>query len=66
MAANEDRSGEDLSEEASPHRLEEFRGRGQVAQSRELAGLMALMAAAATTYALSPKMGSQIADFMRE
>lgn len=27
---------------------------------------MALMAAAATTYALSPKMGSQIADFMRE
>jgi flagellar biosynthetic protein FlhB len=66
VAENEDRSSEDLGEEISQHRLEEFRERGQVAQSRELTGLMALMAAAATTYALSPKMGAQLADFMQE
>ncbi len=66
MAENEDRSSEDLGDEISQHRLEEFRQRGQVAQSRELTALMALIAAAATTYALSPKMGAQLSDFMQE
>jgi flagellar biosynthetic protein FlhB len=66
VAENEDRSSEDLGEEISQHRLEEFRERGQVAQSRELTALLALMAVAATTYALSPKMGAQMSDFMQE
>ena len=40
MAENqEDRSREDLTEEASPYRIEEFRRKGMVAQSREVTGL---------------------------
>lgn len=66
MAENEDRSTEDLTEEASPHRLEDFRQRGQAAQSREVTALLALMAAAAMTYVLTPSMGAQMAEFMRE
>jgi flagellar biosynthetic protein FlhB len=66
VAENEDRSSEDLGDEISQHRLEEFRQRGQVAQSRELTALMALMAAAATTYAFSPRMGAQLLEFMQE
>jgi flagellar biosynthetic protein FlhB len=66
VAENEERSSEDLGEEISQHRLEEFRSRGQVAQSRELTALMALMAAAATSYVLSPKMGNQLAEFMQQ
>jgi flagellar biosynthetic protein FlhB len=66
VAENEDRSSEDLGDEISQHRAEEFRQRGQVAQSRELTGLLALMAAAATTYAMSPKMGAQLSEFMQE
>jgi len=63
---NEDRSRDDLTEEASPHRMEEMRNKGQVAQSREVTGLIALLATAVTAYALSPRMGVEIADFMRE
>lgn len=63
---NEDRSRDDLTEEASPHRLEEMRNKGQVAQSREVTGLIALIAAAVTTYTLSPRMGEEMASFMRE
>jgi flagellar biosynthetic protein FlhB len=63
---NEDRSREDLTEEASPYRLEEMRRKGQVAQSREVTGLLALLAAAVTAYALSPRMGADMAEFMRE
>ncbi|MGK5081704.1 flagellar biosynthesis protein FlhB [Bdellovibrionota bacterium FG-1] len=62
----EDRSRDDLSEDASPYRLEEMRRKGQVSQSRELTGLIALMAAAAVTYVMSPKMGADLAEFMRE
>jgi flagellar biosynthetic protein FlhB len=63
---NEDRSRDDLTEEASPHRIEEMRRKGQVAQSRELTGLIALFAAAVTAYVLSPKMGTEMAEFMRD
>ncbi len=67
MAENqEDRSRDDLTEEASPYRIEEFRRKGQVAQSRELTGLVALLAAGVATYALTPKMGAEISDFMRD
>jgi len=62
----EDRSREDLTEEASPHRVEEYRRKGMVAQSKELTSLAALLATAVTTYTLSPHIGAQISDFMRE
>lgn len=40
---NQERSTEDLSDEASPYRLEEMRGQGKVAQSRELTAVVALL-----------------------
>lgn len=63
---DQDRASEDLTEEASPYRVEEFRRRGQVAQSREVSSLAALLAAAVAAYALSPKMGADVADYMRD
>jgi flagellar biosynthetic protein FlhB len=67
MAENQEgRSSEDLSEEISPYRLEEYRRKGMVAQSREVTALLALLAAGATAYTLSPKMGEQIGNFMQE
>ncbi len=62
----ENRSREDLTEEASPHRIEEFRRKGQVPQSREISSLAALIAAGAVLYAAGPSMGAQLFDFMRE
>jgi len=62
----EERSKEDLTEEASPYRLEEYRKKGMVAQSREISGLAALLAAGMMTYALAPQMHAQMTDFMRE
>jgi uncharacterized phiE125 gp8 family phage protein len=48
MAENqEDRSTEDLLDEASQARIDEMREKGQVSQSRELVGLLSLLAAAA-------------------
>ncbi len=67
MAENqEDRSREDLTEEASPHRIEEYRDKGSVAQSREVAGLAVLIAACVTAYTMSPHFGEQLGDFMKE
>ncbi len=68
MAENqqEDRSTEDLSEEASQHRIDEMREKGQVVQSKELTSLLALLATSAMVYAMSPKMGAQLAEYMRE
>lgn len=66
MAENEDRSSEDLGEEISQYRLEEAKRKGQVAQSRELTGMAALLAAGATLYALAPGMTQEISEFMRE
>lgn len=67
MADNQqDRNSEDLSEEASPYRVEEFRSKGQVAQSREVTGLFVLLCAGATVYGLSPSMGVHFTEFMRE
>lgn len=62
----ENRSREDLTEEASPHRIEEFRQKGMVPQSRELSSLAALMAAGAVLYAAGPSMGAKLFEFMRE
>ena len=63
---NEDRSSEDLTEEASPHRLEEYRQKGMVAQSRELTALIALVAAACTVYVMGPGIGVDVMGLMRE
>ena len=37
-----------------------------MAQSEEITWLLALLAAAVTAYALSPRMGAEMAEFMRE
>jgi flagellar biosynthetic protein FlhB len=66
VAEQEDRSTEDLSDEISQHRLEEYRRKGMVSQSREVTGLVALLAAGVATYSMSPKMGVDIAEYMRE
>ncbi|MBS1960984.1 MAG: flagellar biosynthesis protein FlhB [Bdellovibrionales bacterium] len=67
MAENqEDRSTEDLLDEASQARIDEMREKGQVAQSRELVGLLSLLAAAATLWMFAPKIGLDIAEYMRE
>ncbi|OFZ78275.1 MAG: flagellar biosynthesis protein FlhB [Bdellovibrionales bacterium RIFOXYD1_FULL_53_11] len=66
MAEQEDRSRDDLTEEVSQFRLEEFRRRGQVAQSKELAGLLAMVGAGVALAALAPSMGDQIASYMSE
>ncbi len=62
----EDTSREDLTEDASPHRLEEYRRKGMVSQSREVSALAALLAATVTTYVCAPRMGSKLVEFMRE
>ena len=67
MAEQQDeRSREDLSEEASPYRLEEYRKQGRVAQSRELTGMLALLACGVALYAAAPAMGEHLAEFMKE
>ena len=62
----EERSREDLTEEASPQRLEEFRSKGMVPQSREIVGLAVLKATCVTAYSMSGQFAQQLADFMRE
>lgn len=67
MAENQsERSREDLTEEASPYRIEEYRRRGVVAQSKEISALAAFCAAAVTTYVMAPRIGVQMAEFMKE
>ena len=66
MAEENDRSADDLTEEASPYRLEEMRRKGQVAQSRELSSIVALLAAGVATYMVAPKIGVDISEYMRE
>lgn len=66
MAENEDRSSEDLGEEISQYRLEDARNKGQVAQSKEATGMLGLLAAGGTLYALAPDMGRELSEFMKE
>jgi flagellar biosynthetic protein FlhB len=63
---NEDRSPEDLSDEASPYRLEEFRKKGQVSQSKELVALGVAMACGLALFSMAPTIGNQISNFMKE
>ena len=62
----EDRSTEDLSEEASPIRLEEFRKKGQVAQSKELASLAIVVATGMAVFAMAPSIAEQLVKFMKD
>ena len=67
MAENEnDQDREDLSDEPSQYRLEEFRKQGRVSQSRELNGMMALLAAGVAAYMMSAGTGAHLVEFMRE
>ena len=63
---NEDRNTEDLSEEASPHRLEEQRKKGHVAQSKELVALFVAVASGLTLFALAPTFADELIRFMKE
>jgi flagellar biosynthetic protein FlhB len=67
MAENdEDRDTDDLSDEASPYRLEEFRKKGQVAQSKELVALFIAAACGLTLFAMAPGFADEIIKFMKE
>ncbi len=63
---NEDRDLEDLSEDASPYRLEEFRRKGQVSQSKELVALGVALACGMTLFAMAPKMAEELISFMKD
>ncbi|MBN23230.1 MAG: flagellar biosynthesis protein FlhB [Bdellovibrionaceae bacterium] len=64
MAENQDeRSREDLSDEPSQLRIEEMRKKGQVSQSKELTGLVGLLATGGAIYFLIPKMGEKLFSY---
>lgn len=62
----EDRSTEDLLEEPSQTRIDDLREKGQVPQSREASGLLALVACAATLYMFAPSIGKDLIEYMRD
>jgi len=62
----EERSTEDLTDEISTYRLEEYRRRGMVAQSRELTGLAVLLASGAALWGWGPSLARELMDFMQE
>ncbi|MBU6154010.1 MAG: flagellar biosynthesis protein FlhB, partial [Bdellovibrionales bacterium] len=49
-----------------PYRLEEYRRKGQVAQSREVVALAVAMACGMVLFANAPGMAKEIVEFMRE
>ena len=63
---NEDRNPDDLSEEASPYRLEEFRKKGQVSQSKELVALFVAVACGMVMFSFAPMLAKDLGDFMKE
>ena len=67
MAENqEDRSTDDLTEDASPYRVEEYRRKGIVSQSKELSNLVGLVAVFSALYFYAPSILTQLLEFMRE
>ena len=62
---NEDRNLEDLSEQASPYRLEEYRKKGQVAQSKELVALSVALASGMVLFAMAPSIAKEVTDHHR-
>ncbi len=65
MAENQDRSRDELTEEASPYRVEEFRRRGIVSQSREVTSLFVLGSTAMVLFMYAETMGAEISEFMQ-
>jgi flagellar biosynthetic protein FlhB len=63
---NEDRNPDDLSEEASPYRLEENRKKGQVGQSKEIVALAVAVATGLTVFAMAPAISEELLRFMKE
>ncbi len=67
MAENdEDRNPEDLSEDASPYRLEDFRRKGQVSQSKELVALFVAVASGMVLFSFAPMLAETLSKFMHE
>jgi flagellar biosynthetic protein FlhB len=66
VADQGDRSSEDLTDEVSSYRLEEFREKGQVSQSRELTGLVVLLATGMTALSLGGDFAEKMVLYMRE
>jgi flagellar biosynthetic protein FlhB len=67
MAENsEDRDPDDLSEEASPYKLEEYRKKGQVGQSKELVALFVAVASGLAFFAMAPGFADELIKFMKE
>lgn len=64
MADQDSGDRDDLSEEASPYKLQEMREKGRVAQSREISGLLSLMGAGVTLYFMGSNMGSELSQYM--
>jgi len=62
---DESRDRDDLSEEASPYKIEEFRRKGKVAQSKELTGIIALMASGVALYATVIYAGEDLVLFVK-
>jgi flagellar biosynthetic protein FlhB len=62
----EDRNREDLSDEPSQYKIDEFRRKGMVAQSRELSALLATAAVAVALIAFAPRFGAEMIEFMKE
>lgn len=59
-------SREDLTEEASPYRLEEFRRKGFVSQSKELTSLIVLIGVATTGYIMSSSFSKALINFIHD
>lgn|GEM_PF-5412192 len=62
----QDRSKDDLTEEASNERLRHMRQSGLVVQSYELSSVFVLLTTVLTAYLVIFRMGSELIDFMKE
>lgn len=61
-----DRSTEDLSDEPSAYKLQELRGQGKVFQSREVTGVLVLLATFVALMAIIQTVGDQYIDYLRD
>ncbi len=66
MADYEERSMEDLTEEPSQHRLDEMRGKGQVAMSKELTSAAVFVGCLFIIFGSAQAFSLQVQDFMKE
>ena len=66
MAEYEERSLEDLTEEPSPHRIEEMRQKGQVAQSRELTSTLIFFSALGVLQFSAKRFATDFTEYMKD